>query len=729
MKSLKLATVLSWFLLRSVFAAEPDMKPFPIDWSSKADSPASVAFLLDAPAGKEGFVRASGGHLVRPSGGRFRIWGVNITGKATTPSKDAAPLLAARLAQYGVNCVRLHFLDRPAPQGLIDARRDDTRALDPAQLDRLDFFVAQLKKRGIYTNLNLNVGRTYKAKDGVKDNELLGFAKALTYFDPRLIELQKEYARQLLTHRNPYTEAEYRHEPAVAIVELVNENSIVESWFSGRLLGKATRRNPGTWTDIPASYEKDLTDLYNRWLRERLARQDLAEIRAECGVREDGPIARLRPNEFTSASKHRFHTEAAFYMDMERRYFDDMAKFLRTDLDVKPLLAGTSDHNHGKSGYPLLTSTARLDVVDGHVYWQHPNYLTDPITGRQTGFEIPNTPMVNDPRRSTVVQLSRTAMAGKPYTVSEVNHPFPNDYACEGIPILAAYAALHDWDGIFWYTLAHDHLIDGPSRAIGHFDLGPDPVKMTQLAAGALLFLRADVRPAVQTTGRSYSTEQIVESLRLPWSQSPYFTPGFPLAWPLVHATRIDSLSNPSPDRFDAVPGEPIVSDTGELTWSGHSTKQGLVRIDSARSQALVGFVKGHAHETANLSGQPDNSFCAITLSALDDRPIARSNKLLLTATARVANSQMTWAANRKTLEKWGTPPARMEPVTGAVVLRNLDGATQATAQPLDAAGHPVGSAIPAVKTGDGWRLPIGKPATTWYVISLGGMPQGSADH
>ena len=46
-------------------------------------------------------------------------------------------------------------------------------------------------------------------------------------------------------------------EPAVAIVELVNENSIVESWFSGRLLGKNTKKNPGTWTDIPARYGGD----------------------------------------------------------------------------------------------------------------------------------------------------------------------------------------------------------------------------------------------------------------------------------------------------------------------------------------------------------------------------------------------------------------------------------------------------------------------------------------
>ncbi len=62
-------------------------------------------------------------------------------------------------------------------------------------------------------------------------------------------------------------------------------------------------------------------------------------------------------------------------------------------------------------------------------------------------------PMVNDPLHSTVVQLSRTAFAGKPYTVSETNHPFPNEYASEGIPILAAYAGFQDWDMIM-----HVHL-------------------------------------------------------------------------------------------------------------------------------------------------------------------------------------------------------------------------------------------------------------------------------
>lgn len=698
--------------------SEPVLHPFPVDWSAPADSPASMAFLLDAPAGKHGFVRIAAGHLVDGSGKRFRIWGVNATARATVPSRKAAGVLAAHLARCGVNCVRFHFLDRPAPQGLIAANRDNTQALDPAQLDRLDYFIAQLKQRGIYTNLNLNVGRTYKAGDRVLDHELLGYAKGLTYFDPRLLELQRQYARQLLTHRNPYTGNEYRNEPAVAIVELVNENSIVESWFSGRLLGKNTRKNPGTWTDIPASYERALTGLYNQWLRVRLSSEQLARLRQAAGVPADAPIPRLRPEEFAKAPRERFHTEAAFYMELERRYFAAMARFLREDLGVKSLLVGTADHNHGRSGYPLLSSLVQLDVIDGHVYWQHPRYIEDPVTGRRKGFEIPNTPMVNQPERSTVVQLSRTAVAGKPYTVSEVNHPFPHEYACEGIPILAAYAALHDWDGVFWYTLAHEPLGEGPPKAIGHFDLGPDPVKMTQIAACAAVFLRPDVRAAQRTVFRSYSREQTIESLRLPRPAGPYFTPGFPHRLPLVHATRIESLDGPPTDVFPAVSVEPIVSDTGEIRWSGAEAGRGRVALDTPRSQFVAGFVRDSGVSTRNLVPEVQTEFCSVTLHSLEALPISRASRLLLTATARVANTGQKWDARRRTLTDWGGPPACIEPVAGAVLLRGLAGVKELHVQPLDGAGRPLGQPRTAARHDGGWRVALGEPPTTWYLIT-----------
>lgn len=155
---------------------------------------------------------------MRPDGKPFRIWGVNLSFVASLPAREDAPAVAAHLARFGVNCVRVHHLDRRTPRGIIDSRFPDSRHLDPDRLDRLDFFISELKKRGIYVDLNLNVARAFQEADGVKDAASLGFAKAVTYFDPRMIELQKEYAKALLTHRNPYTATEYRNEPAAALV-------------------------------------------------------------------------------------------------------------------------------------------------------------------------------------------------------------------------------------------------------------------------------------------------------------------------------------------------------------------------------------------------------------------------------------------------------------------------------------------------------------------------------
>ncbi|HEY2012065.1 MAG TPA: hypothetical protein VGH38_01135, partial [Bryobacteraceae bacterium] len=188
------------------------LKPYVMNHPAATSSPADVSFLLDAPAGKDGFVRIQGGHFVKPDGKRIRFWGVHLTdwsrGSVEIPPKEDTPMWAATLARYGVNMVRLHFLDLPSPRGIIDSTRADSRTFDPQQLDRLDFEIAEFKKRGIYVDLNLNVGRSYRTADGVQDFDKIQWAKGLTLFDPRIIELEKEYARQLLTHVNPYTKTE-----------------------------------------------------------------------------------------------------------------------------------------------------------------------------------------------------------------------------------------------------------------------------------------------------------------------------------------------------------------------------------------------------------------------------------------------------------------------------------------------------------------------------------------
>ncbi len=671
------------------------LRPFVMDHRTGGASPADVSFLLDGPAGKDGFIRVQNGHLAKANGQRIRFWGVHFTdwsqGSVEIPPREDAPMWADTLARFGVNLVRLHFLDLDAPRGLIDGATGGSGSFDPRQLDRLDNEVAEFKKRGIYVDLNLNVGRTYKAADGVKDFTRIRWAKGLTLYDPRLIELEKDYARRLLTHVNRYTGTAYRDEPAVAIVEILNEN--------GLYLG---------FQAPTPYYDDELTALYNKWLERKCTPEELAKLRDLASVPKGAPVPRLKAQEAAAAPKERYETEMAFYMDTESGFYENMSRYLKDELGVKCPIIGTADHNHSGSPYPMLASLSKLDILDGHVYWEHPS-VPPPA----------NSPMVNDPLHSTVVQLSRTAFAGKPYTVSETNHPFPNDWASEGIPIVAAYGAFQDWDAIVTYTFEPKRAPDWKPYIGDPFDISLDPVRMTEMAAGALMFLRGDVEPARQTVTRTYSREEVLESGLLPHSEQPYFTPGFPLALPLEHAVRIRSLEGPPTEKIAEVDPDPIVSDTGELAWYSSAAKTGLVTVDTGRTQALVGFLKANRKATRNLGADIRNNFATIVLSSLDGQPLARSNKMLITAGSRVANTGMKLNDARTRLQNQGGPPSLIEPVTGTVTLRNLENATGVSVLALDGSGKPIREAILARKTTEGWVFPIGTPVTTWYVVRV----------
>jgi len=324
--------------------------------------------------------------------------------------------------------------------------------------------------------------------------------------------------------------------------------------------------------------------------------------------------------------------------------------------------------------------------------------------------------MVNDPFHSILMELSHSAVAGKPFTVSEINHFFPNEYACEGIPIMAAYAAFQDWDGVLWFNFGKPGIY--PPR-VTSLDLWSNPVKMPELLAGALTFLRPDVKAAAMTVARSYSKEQVYESMRLPGSEAPYFTPGFPLSIPLQHGSRIAGLDGPPTGNFDAHDANPLVSDTKELAWYRSGTQQGLVTIETERSEALIGFVKANRKALRNLSADVRNDFCAITLTSLDGSPLSRSARLLLITAAEAGNTGMKWNEARTMLSESGTAPTRIEPVTGALTLMNLADAKRVEAVALDGAARPMGPARPARKTATGWEIAIGDPATPWYVINV----------
>src|SRR5579862_3475711 len=65
------------------------------------------SYLLDAPAGKNGFLTVdSNGHFAWPSGDRARFWGVNISNRSVWVPQEVVDKVVDVLARAGVNMVR-----------------------------------------------------------------------------------------------------------------------------------------------------------------------------------------------------------------------------------------------------------------------------------------------------------------------------------------------------------------------------------------------------------------------------------------------------------------------------------------------------------------------------------------------------------------------------------------------------------------------------------------------
>jgi len=221
-------------------------------------SPVDCSALNGPPiAGREAarVTVTADGHLA-VAGTRTRFFGMNVS---HLPDKADATDLAGRLASLGVNIVRFHHIDAPWAQNLLpNTYGRSTRQLDPAGLDRLDWFVAELERHGVYVDLNLLTGRYFNSKDGLPA-EIDGIKEwkarhALGFFSDDAYALQTEYARQLLTHVNPYTDLAYTDDPGVAVVELTNENGLIMAYLCG-------------WIDqIPAKLRAPLDAQWRAWL-------------------------------------------------------------------------------------------------------------------------------------------------------------------------------------------------------------------------------------------------------------------------------------------------------------------------------------------------------------------------------------------------------------------------------------------------------------------------------
>ena len=205
--------------------------------------------LNEEVAGQHGFIRLSedGNDFVRGDGQPIRFWGGSTyTQRLAHEKKDQTVLEhhARFLAKRGVNVVRLH--------GAIQPKKEDSQLtdVDEKELDEIYRLVAAMKKAGIYTIISPYWGVQARAQKawGVADPGD-GNCTALLFFDPALQKGYKAWLKRIYADVNPYTGVPLAKDPAVAIIQIQNEDSML-FWTMQGVKGQALlnlRKLYGDW--------------------------------------------------------------------------------------------------------------------------------------------------------------------------------------------------------------------------------------------------------------------------------------------------------------------------------------------------------------------------------------------------------------------------------------------------------------------------------------------------
>ena len=251
--------------------------PFYIEMDSlNNSSPANMGTIEGnngVTAGQYGKVETSGtGFKFATSGASTKFFGTNITYNGCAPTNAQADWMANSLNFFGFNLVRMHECDNFAPAGIIgNTNPPTTTTFDSTALGEFDYLLKDLKNKGIYWDINTNTYRPFTVADGVTDaGSILNLAKGITIFDSTLISLEKSYDYALFTHVNPYTSIAYKDDPAVAWIEITNENSLYQEYMPGAFYDLTLDYAP-EWASQqqPSFYIEELATLYNTWLQNK----------------------------------------------------------------------------------------------------------------------------------------------------------------------------------------------------------------------------------------------------------------------------------------------------------------------------------------------------------------------------------------------------------------------------------------------------------------------------
>jgi len=692
--------------------------------------------LNEPAAGQSGFIRLSPDRnsFVRGDGVPIRFWAVT-----TYVQRDRTPEELAHharfLAKRGVNLVRLH--------GKLESHAKNPKLTDAdaKTIDQAWWLVGAMKKEGIYTSISPYWAAELKhvpaswGLEGWPENQS---PAGLLFFNPRLQSGYKAWLKALLAPRNPYTGIPLARDPALAMIHIQNEDSLLfwsEQGIKGKqleLLGKQF----GDWVKVKYG---TLEGALRHWNGGQLPEDDPA--RGVLGIHIVWQFTQRRPGGF----KQRLDDQLQFFAETMYRFNAEIARYLREDLGCKQLI---------NAGNWKTADSIRLNDVERWSYTANDvlavNSYYNPVhLGRERGWRInkgdrfQNTSVLFEPRN---FPLALKQVVGYPMLITETHWVPPMSYQSEAPFLAAAYQSLTGVDVLYWFATGETEWSnqdraewDSASRSKWRV---ATPMMLGQFPATALLFRRGDVTEGQPSVVEHRSLEQLWGRVPPIIAEDPSYDPNRdlgdtarrsrlptgvdPLAF-LVGPVRVVYGSDPAKTtvaelgRYIDREKKVIRSETDQLAWD---YGKGLCTLDAPRAQGVTGLLKSAGPiKLGDVTIHSDNQYATVLVISLDDEPLARATRVLVQVGTRAlptgwADHAVTFTINEgretingREIDDTGRMPWVIAATKVAIAVRNPR-LTSATV--LDINGN-ASQNLPVRRAGDTIELQLPKDAL--YIV------------
>lgn len=670
--------------------------------------------MNEPEAGVNGFVRRDGEHLVLGDGRRVRFWAVNVNAENAGQNRRTVDYLARKLAKLGVNMVRYH-----AP---LFEDAGDGETIDAQRLDDLHYLVAAMRKQGVYTAVSFYFPLWFDVRDS---QGIAGYGQhrksfALIYFNRRMQAIHRAWLRKILTTPNPYTGRPLAEETALAMVELVNEDSLFFWTFAKK--------------NIPPPQWRTLDEGFGAWLVKRYGSLEKAKLAwgsaSDAAVLEAWHMTGAGLNQGGEPKRKRIADQVRYLAGLQRGFYEGATRYVKTDLGYGGLVVASNWHTADPK---LLDAVERYtytaaDVIDHHGYFGGKHEGDGSAYSVRVGHTFRDNTTTLRPFKSP---LRVRQVVGYPQIVSELGWTNPNRNRAEGPIVSAAYGALQGIDGICLFV-CHSNYVDDK---VMHKFAWSSPAIAGSSPAAALIYRRGDVSESRPVVVERLSVDRVLalegsagdvpalDALRqadVPESheRKPSIDDYSAMSFYVGKVQR--AFDDPQAARGLADLKQYIDPAAKRVTSATRELKldyaQGLLTIDTPRAQGAVGFLgKADVIELTDVAIKQNNRFATVVVTSLDDKPIAESDKLLVQS--MTTERPYGFKVDGERITDMGGAPIGVERIKLGLRLKGERWA-DARVTALDENGYPADKPVAVRPAADGRSTIVGlSPTSVYHVI------------